>query len=47
MFYEIKGKVIEEFGMYPVDVTYYKKTGIKERTQKANELTDKITVALS
>lgn len=46
-FYTMKGKVIEEFGVYTVDVHYCKKVGIKERTQKANELTEKIKVVLS
>jgi hypothetical protein len=34
----MKGKVIEEFGMCTVDVTYCKKMGIKDRAGKANEL---------
>jgi hypothetical protein len=34
----MKGKVIEEFGMYTVDVSYCKKLAIKDRTEKANEL---------
>lgn len=46
-FYAMKGKVLEEFGVYSVDVHYCKKIGIKERTQKANELTEKIKVAIS
>ncbi|WP_018616646.1 hypothetical protein [Segetibacter koreensis] len=37
-FYSLKGKVIEEFGMYTVDVSYCKKVGIKDRAGKANEL---------
>ena len=37
-FYVMKGKVIEEFGVYTVDVRYCKKAGIKDRTDKANEL---------
>ncbi len=34
----MKGKVIEEFEMYTLDVSYCKKIGIKDRGQKANEL---------
>jgi hypothetical protein len=34
----MKGKVIEEFGMHSVDVSYCNKKGIKDRGQKANEL---------
>ncbi len=37
-FYSMKGKVVEEFGVYSVEVNYCKKIGIKERAQKANEL---------
>lgn len=37
-FYAMKGKVIEEFGVYTIDVHYCKKAGIKNRTDKANEL---------
>ncbi|MES2647652.1 MAG: DNA polymerase III subunit alpha [Bacteroidota bacterium] len=37
-FYSMKGKVIEEFGVYTVDVYYSNKIGIKDRAQKANEL---------
>ena len=37
-FYSMKGKVIEEFGVYTIDVSYCKKIGIKDRAQKANEL---------
>jgi DNA polymerase-3 subunit alpha len=40
-FYSMKGKVIEEFGMYTVDVSYCKKMGIKNRSQNANELMSK------
>lgn len=32
------GKVVEEFGVYSVEVTHCKKIGIKDRAQKANEL---------
>ncbi|HRI20246.1 MAG TPA: PHP domain-containing protein, partial [Panacibacter sp.] len=45
-FYAMKGRVLEEFGVYSVDVHYCKKIGIKERTQKANELTEKLNVAI-
>jgi DNA polymerase-3 subunit alpha len=37
-FYSMKGKVIEEFGVYTVDVQFCKKVGIKERSQVANSL---------
>lgn len=37
-FYSMKGKVVEEFGVYSVEVTYCKRIGIKDRAQKANEL---------
>jgi hypothetical protein len=37
-FYSMKGKVIEEFGVYTVDVSNCKKMGIKDRAQNANEL---------
>ena len=37
-FYVMKGKVIEEFGVYTVDVRYCKKAGIKDRKDKANKL---------
>lgn len=37
-FYSIKGKVVEEFGVFTVEVTYCKKVGIRDRGQKANEL---------
>ena len=40
-FYSMKGKVIEEFGVYSVDVSYCKRVGIKDRAQKANELMGK------
>ena len=30
-FYSMKGKVVEEFGVYSVDVSFCKKVGIKER----------------
>ena len=32
-FYSMKGKVVEEFGVYSVDVSFCKKVGIKERGQ--------------
>jgi hypothetical protein len=34
----MKGKVVEEFGVYTVEVNYCKKVGIKDRAGKANEL---------
>ncbi len=34
----MKGKVVEEFGVFTVEVSYCKKVGIKDRGQKANEL---------
>jgi hypothetical protein len=34
----MKGKVVEEFGVFTVEVSYCKKVGIKERGQKGNEL---------
>ncbi len=37
-FYAMKGIVIEEFGVYTVDVKYCKKIGIKDRADKANQL---------
>ncbi len=40
-FYSMKGKVVEEFGVYSVEVNYCKRVGIKERAQKANELMSK------
>jgi DNA polymerase-3 subunit alpha len=36
-FYAMKGKVIEEFGVYTVDVSHCKKAGIKSRVDKPNE----------
>jgi len=40
-FYSMTGKVVEEFGVYAVEVSYCKKVGIKERGQKGNELLGK------
>ena len=37
----MKGKVVEEFGVYLVEVNYRKRIGIKDRAQKANELISK------
>ena len=37
-FYAMKGKVIEEFNVYTVDVQYCQKTGIKNREGKTNQL---------
>jgi len=34
----MKGKVVEEFGMFTVEVTFCKKVGIKDRAGKGNEL---------
>jgi hypothetical protein len=35
------GKVVEEFGVFTVEVCYCKKVGIKDRGKKANELMKK------
>jgi DNA polymerase III alpha subunit len=40
-FYSMKGKVIEEFGTYSVEVRYSKKIGIKDRGQEMNNLLGK------
>ena len=40
-FYSMKGKVVEEFRVFTVEVIYCKKVGIKGRGQKGNELTGK------
>jgi DNA polymerase-3 subunit alpha len=40
-FYRMTGKVVEEFWVYTVEVTFCKKIGIKDRGQKANELMGK------
>lgn len=37
-FYDMKGKVVEDFGVYSVEVSYCKKVGIKDRKQKGNEV---------
>lgn len=37
-FYQMKGKVVEEFGVYSVDVNYCRKVGYKGRTDSANHL---------
>jgi DNA-directed DNA polymerase III (polc) len=37
-FYAMRGKVVEEFGVFSVEVNYCKKVGIKERDQVANKL---------
>jgi hypothetical protein len=42
-FYSMKGKVVEEFGVYTVEVSYCKKVGIKDRGKKGNELLKKDT----
>ena len=41
MIYSMKGKVVEEFGVYSVEVNYCKRVGIKARAQQANELRKK------
>lgn len=33
--------MVEEFGVYSVEVNYCKKTGVKDRAQKANDLLKK------
>ena len=40
-FYSMRGTVVEEFGVYSVEVNYCKRVGIKDRAQKANGLTRK------
>ncbi|HEY0749581.1 MAG TPA: DNA polymerase III subunit alpha, partial [Chitinophagaceae bacterium] len=40
-FYSMKGKVIQEFGVYTVDVQYCRKVGMKQRTEKANAILQK------
>jgi len=35
-FYRMQGKVVEEFGVFSVEVSYAKKLGIKSREQKPN-----------
>ena len=40
-FYSMTGKVVEEFGVFTVEVSYCKKVGIKDRRQKGNELMGK------
>jgi hypothetical protein len=40
-FYSMKGKVIEEFGVYTVDVRSCNKVGMKSRAQAANNLLSK------
>lgn len=44
-FYQMKGRVVEEFGVYSVEVGYCKKLGYKERSSFANLLyrKDKVT----
>ena len=37
-FYSMTGKVVEEFGVFTVEVSYCKKVGIKDRAQSANKL---------
>jgi DNA-directed DNA polymerase III PolC len=37
-FYRIIGKVVEEFGVYSIEVTYSSKIGIKDRTEAPNIL---------
>ncbi len=40
-FYAMRGKVVEEFGVYSVEVTYCKKAGFKNRDEHANSLLKK------
>ena len=40
-FYGMKGKVVEEFGVYSVEVSWCGKVGIRSRSQKATELLNK------
>ena len=40
-FYSMKGKVVEEFGVYSVEVNWCRKIGIKSRKQTANEYVKK------
>jgi DNA polymerase-3 subunit alpha len=35
-FYSMKGKVVDDFGVYSVEVSYCKKIGIKDRTEVGN-----------
>ncbi len=37
-FYKIIGKVVEEFGVYTIEVKLCKKVGIKDRTTSGNKL---------
>ena len=37
----MKGKVVEEFGVYSIEVNYRKRIGVKDEAQKANELISK------
>jgi DNA polymerase-3 subunit alpha len=37
-FYQMKGKVVEEFGVYSVEVHFCKKLGIRDRADQANQL---------
>jgi DNA polymerase-3 subunit alpha len=37
-FYSMKGKVVEEFGVFSVEVNYCKKIGIRNRADQANRL---------
>ena len=37
-FYSMTGKVVEDFGVYAVEVQYSKKIGIKDRREKANTI---------
>jgi DNA polymerase-3 subunit alpha len=38
-FYSMKGKVVDDFGVYSVEVSYCKKIGIKDRTEVGNPVT--------
>jgi DNA-directed DNA polymerase III PolC len=44
-FYAMRGKVIEEFGVYTLDVHYCKKAGIRSRENMPNDLTTKPQLA--
>lgn len=40
-FYKLNGKVVEDFGVFTLEVKFCKKVGIKERTSTANNLQEK------
>jgi len=41
-FYAMKGKVVEEFGVYSVEVKHSRKVGIKDRYAPANSISEKV-----